>query len=589
MLQAAMSTRKHIETYFGTAFFLFAFFWFYYPGEYVLIANQDTRLFFLTMEHFLTFQDRPGGVLEYLGHFITQFYHFRMLGALILAALLAASYYLAAGLLKKASGRKDLLLMAMIVPVLLLGMHNFYPHQMHHSLGFILAMVFALMSPEDAGKQRVVHALAVPVLYFLLGGFVWFYCALILARGAGSRKFNLALLFWSLVYPALLILLAWLLIFLDPLKDLFIMSLPLVQGYPIPLLPFVFAGWIILMVVLENLEFEQSFLKTRWGYAMQIIALLTGAFLILNFTFNRKNARFFQIEKLAVEEDWDGLLRYVDQHPSSNLFGTFYTNLALVNKGMLCESLFDYPQPYGRRGLCFEWEEKEEILKRGGDFFWTIHFVNEAHHWAFEAMIVNGFTQRNLKMLIQTELARGHYQVAQKYIHLLERTLFHKNMAGQFQAFVDYPESTGLDLELGPRVNTVFREDFFTDGMDLEKNLRMMIANDPENRQACDYLMALLLLEKRVDDIAPLLPSYVGINTGELPQLLEESLLIYKLLHREEIIPEVEVSQQTMLRFDRYFKVLQASSDQHQAARTLYPEFKNTFWFHMNFGSIPAP
>jgi hypothetical protein len=589
MQQKLMFKRRHINTWYGAAFFLFAFFWLYYPGEYVLIANQDLRLFFVSKEHFFSFLDRPGGVLEYLGHFLTQFYRFRIPGALILAALLTASYFLAVEILSKSSRRRELLILAMMVPLILLGMHNFYPHQIQHSLGFFLAISFALLVPKDGRKERIFHALAVPLLYFLLGGFVWFYCALVLARHAGKRKLMPDLLFWVLAYPALLIFLSSVLFLIHSARELFLISLPLDQAYPIPWLPFIFAGWVILMVVLDSLEFNGIKVKHKWGVVIKIITLLSGAFLILNFTYNRKNAEFFQIEKLAVEEDWAGLLSYVDQHPSSNLFGTFYTNLALVNTGKLNSALFNYPQPYGRRGLSFNWEEKEEILKRGADFFWAIRFINEAHHWAFESMIVNGFTQRNLKMLIQTELARGHYRVAQKYIHLLERSLFHKKMAGDFQAILDHSVSMGEDSEIGPGVRLSFRNIFFTDGLDLEKNLRNLIANDPENQAAYDYLMALLLLEKRVDDIALLLPSYAAIHTGELPRLLEESLLIYKLLHRDETTPEMGISEQTRIRFDSYFKVLQSARDQNQAARILYPEYKSSFWFHMNFGTLPSP
>jgi hypothetical protein len=584
-----MFTRKHIKIAFGTTFFLFAFCWYYSPGEYVLIANQDARLFFVTFEHFFSFLDRPGGALEYLGHFLTQFYRFRFLGAFVLAALLTLSYFLADEIINKSPRSKDWLIPAMLTPFLLMGMHNFYPHQIHHTLGMLLAMAFALWAPRERAKARIYHALLAPVLIFLLGGFAWLYFALILARSAGNIKLGLELLFWVLIYPVLLTTFATLLFYWIPLKDLFLQSLPVDQVYPIPLLPLIYAAWVVLWVLLANLKLDWLKVNPRWGTVAQVLTLLLGAVLILKFTHNRKNAEFFQVEKMAVQKDWDALLRYADQHPSSNLFGTFYTNLALVNKGMLCSSLFNYPQPYGRRGLCFNWEEKEEILKRGGDFFWTIHFVNEAHHWSFESMIVNGYTQRNLKMLIQTELVRGHHRVAQKYIRLLERALFQKKIARGFQTFVNHPETIGDDSELGPREDVAFRENFFTDGINLENNLRLLIANDPGNRQAFDYLLALLLLEKRVDDIALLLPSYKAIHKRELPQLLEECLLIYKLLHRNEIAPALEVSEQTRLRFDRYFKVLQSARDQSQAARALYPEYKNSFWFHMNFGKIPTP
>ena len=66
--------------------------------------------------------------------------------------------------------------------------------------------------------------------------------------------------------------------------------------------------------------------------------------MVLQFSFNKKNREFFHIEKLALKQDWDELLVYTSKKPSTNLFGIYYTNLALANQGQLCSKLFQYPQ-----------------------------------------------------------------------------------------------------------------------------------------------------------------------------------------------------------------------------------------------------
>jgi hypothetical protein len=281
------------------------------------------------------------------------------------------------------------------------------------------------------------------------------------------------------------------------------------------------------------------------------------------------------------------MLKYADKHPSMNLFGSFYTNIALANKGLLCSRLFNYPQPFGKRGLCFEWAAKEMILKRGSDFFWTINFVNEAHHWAFESLVIEGFTARNLKRLVQTELVRGNYKVAEKYIDVLDCTLFDKNIADHYRKFLNNRDAIEKDPELGPRMNINIDSDFFAEGIDLEKNLRPLLENDLSNQPAFDYLMSLLLLDKQVDEIAKLLPSYLELNNGKMPVLLDESLLIFKGIHKINDLQDILVSQNTRLRFNNYITILRSYKDQKEAARALYPSYKNSFWFYMNFNSIP--
>ncbi len=204
-------------------------------------------------------------------------------------------------------------------------------------------------------------------------------------------------------------------------------------------------------------------------------------------------------------------------------------------------------------------------------------------------MVVEGFTARNLKRLIQTELVRGNYLVAEKYIGLLDRTLFDRAMADYYRSFLFRPERIREDPELGPAIRMQMDHDFFSEGADLEKNLRSLIANDPSNLQAYDYLMALLLLEKKVDEIVELLPGYLEQTGGKFPQLLEESLVVYNLLHRGEGIPDIPLSRNTLQRFNEYSSVLRRARNQQEAARTLYPLYGNTFWFHMNFSNISIP
>ena len=95
--------------------------------------------------------------------------------------------------------------------------------------------------------------------------------------------------------------------------------------------------------------------------------------------------------------------------------------------------------------------------------------------------------------------------------------------------------------------------------------------------------MALYLLEKEVDKIAALLPSYMEAHKGYLPTLLEESLLVYQISHRDEANSDMKVSQATLQRFTEYTSVLRQYRNPEEAARMLYPTYKHSFWFHLNF------
>jgi hypothetical protein len=579
-----------IKTIPGSLLFIISFLWFYFPGEYVLIANRDLTLFLTSPGYLGSFLDRPGGLLEYIGSFLNQFYRFRVAGALLLSGVGTYAFFATGNLIVRISGKKELFVVGILSSILFMGMHNYYPHQIGQSLGFILVMGLVAASPREGNRRRVFLAFSIPLIYLVGGGYLWFFAGLMLVEEiARNKKIDYASALLSILYPAIIILCGARLVYLDPIGELAVRPLPFGEEYGKSPWPNMFMAWIMLSMVLAGLPINVQKLKPVWRILSLSTIFLGGLALVLHFSYNRKNAEFFQIEKLAIGEDWDGVLEYTSEHPSMNLFGSFYTNLALANRGRLCTDLFHYPQSFGRRGLCFEYDSKAELLRRGSDFFWTVHFVNEAHHWAFESMIIDGFTRRNLTRLIQTELVRGNYKVAEKYVDLLGSAIFNGKTASHYRQFLYDRQAIESDPELGPRLNIQMNQDFFSEGMDLEINLRSLLANDPSNLPAYDYLMALFLLEKEVDKIATALPGYLNVNGGKLPPLLDESLLVYKITHQEENQSQLKVSPATLERFDAYTRILRQYRDQNEAARMLYPAYGNSFWFYLNFVSLPNP
>lgn len=568
----------------GILLFIISFLWFCFPGEYVLIANRDLSLFLFTPEYLGSFLKRPGGLLEYTGSFLTQFYRFRITGALVLSAVITSAYFVSGSLLVRISGNIRLVLSGLLTSLLLLGMHNYYPHQIGQSLGLILSIGLVALLPSPGRSRIIFLALSIPLFYLFSGGFIWFYCGLVIGFVLlGEKKVDLRSLLLTTLYPGALIFFASSLLFLDPLKSLIINPLPFGESYGKSPWPTLFFAWMLLWMLLAQKPFRISEQGIARRMLTQVVISVFALALVVHFSYNRKNREFYHIENLALQQEWDELLSYTAEKPSMNLFGVYYANLALANQGMLCSNLFQYPQSFGRRALCFNWEAKAEILRRGSDFFWAVHFVNEAHHWAFESMIINGYTRRNLRMLIQTELVRGNYKVVEKYVCLLGKALFQKKIYRHYARFLDDREAIKDDPELGPRLKTGLTLDFFADGVDLEVNLRSLLASDPSNLKAHDYLMALFLLEKKIDQIETALPAYLKASEGFLPPLLEESLLVYQLTHRDMGQSPIRVSPSTLGRFDAYTKVLRQYRDQNEAARMLFPSYGSTFWFYYNF------
>ena len=144
----------------GIFLFVISFFWFCFPGEYTLIANRDQSLFLFTPEYLGSFLHRPGGLLEFTGNFLTQFYHHRIAGAAVLSAVITSAYFVSVSLVLRNSGKGRLFLTGFLTALLLLGMHNYYPHRIGQSLGLILSIGLVALLPSP-GRSSIFEAAAI--------------------------------------------------------------------------------------------------------------------------------------------------------------------------------------------------------------------------------------------------------------------------------------------------------------------------------------------------------------------------------------------------------------------------------------------
>ena len=80
-------------------------------------------------------------------------------------------------------------------------------------------------------------------------------------------------------------------------------------------------------------------------------------------------------------------------------------------------------------------------------FYFTGH-INECYRWSMEYMVEYGKRVSNLKYMVKCAIVNQEYALAQKYNSLLSQTLFHKDWARKYQAFIDQPELTESDNEI---------------------------------------------------------------------------------------------------------------------------------------------
>lgn len=109
-------------------------------------------------------------------------------------------------------------------------------------------------------------------------------------------------------------------------------------------------------------------------------------------------------------------------------------------------------------------------------------YANYAYRWAFENSVEFGFSPLRLRLLSYCALLQGEYTLAQKYIDMLSRFLFHKATAERLAQLVNHPELIAEDKLLGDLNLWLLKSDALT--FDNGRPERFLIRNLPFTHRA---------------------------------------------------------------------------------------------------------
>jgi hypothetical protein len=148
--------------------------------------------------------------------------------------------------------------------------------------------------------------------------------------------------------------------------------------------------------------------------------------------------------------------------------------------------------------LLPSFERNFSTIQLTGEVYFYLGLVNTAQRLAFEAMeAIPDYSKsgRMMKRLAETNLINGEYEVARKYLQMLDKTIFYRPWAQQALAMID--DETQIDAH--PVYSTLrqFRleDDFLFSEDELDKICGQLFMHDQKNQMAIQYLVMAPLLD----------------------------------------------------------------------------------------------
>ena len=593
---------------------IYCFFAFKYP--YHLHFQEQYQLFEWTGAYFAQVAWVPGGLADWLGRCITQFFYYAPLGAALTALLICAVQLLT----WTVCARRSLMVYALsFIPALLLTAFCCDDNAL---MGPVAALTLSLGAAALCRRiasqklRRVMDLVLVPVLYLACGPLVIVYVFVLLIRelrgadgildrelfSASGTKYRSdtnnrsdmnnqggAILSWLFVAGMLALTV------LSPLVASRIFPYPLarlVQGVHYYRFHNILPGLLYAAALATVLVALASCLKVRKPLRSVVPAVVLYAVLIAAGTlFTLRTADFVKEEWMRYDfmvrmQMWNRIMLQADRRNPDNPKTVSCLNLALAKTGRLPDSQFTYYQN-GPDGLLPGYEGDYTNPVSTGEIFWHLGMVNTAQRYAFEAQEAIPDHQKSgrfYRRLAETNLVNGDTLVAMKYLKALQHTTFYRRWARETAALV--AEGTLFDKrpELArARTLRLNGHDYLFSDTEMDSMLGLLNVEHPENTMALDYLLAWCLLRKDLNRFAECIPL---VKTSPMPQVYQEGLLLLWVFTHNDYdgLPDY-IAPNNVQRMNRFM----ADANAGKSAAVMEAAYGKTYWFYYLFRYVNRP
>lgn len=506
-----------------------------------LCFQEQYQMFLFDTGYFLERIVLPGGLADYISEFLVQFYYMPVLGGAIIALLLMGIQAAVWGLMKQYGARHDFpgYLLSFLPSIALwcaMGDQNVL-------LSFVVALFGALVIGwiHNRFHNRLVKVVfelvSTALVYWFLGPVVFLYAALMIGDTLKNAKQKDSILSGIGYSVCILVLtIAWILLTTQTLQYPLYRILAGLNYYRYPgaisPLPFVVMVWAVVIPFLGMIpchrkslqKLQQSKVVIVLSYVLVIVASWFG----IKASFDEMTYDLIDYDFLVRTEQWDKIIEKAEKKPATTPLSVSCVNLALSQKGVLADRLFEFYQN-GGEGLFPTFTRDMTSPVSTAEIFFRLGMVNDAERYMFEAQEAIPNYRKSARLtrrIIECEIINGNYQVAAKLLRRLQKTLFYSNWANQTMALLGNEKAINQHPIYGKlRKYREKKQDFLFSDREMDQMLGLLFLNDNHNRMAYEYLMCYELLQRDMEKFMQYYPLGRFVGYDHIPRTFQEILI----------------------------------------------------------------
>ena len=594
--------------------------------KHVLWLVQEQSLFLDTSQFFSQQMVVPGGLLVYIGCFLTQLLYHPVLGVTVLCAL----WLLLMWLLRRAFMVGERWASLLVVPVALLLIANV-------DMGYWVYPIKLKGWYFDATVGVMVIAALLWAFRVLSAYRIWRRVLIVVTVAAGYPLFGtyaiaaavlMGLWCWRLDkdrWQALVdCILALLMVVAIPLlcyqyvynqvnmANLWWTGLPIfkiIDEYPEFYVPYALLGACLLILTVgkwntvakqeqsapspvtterkrtqKNSKKQKSSSKKYsgwWQTAIVIIVLAATVYGVNAAWMKDENFHHETAMKHFIEQTrWEDVLAEADKQQDMPTRGVVVMrNLALSRLGRQSTEMYRYRNGSKQPASPFPFQLSMMI---GNLLYYNYGMFNDCHHMCVEAGVEFGWHVEQLKYMARCNLMNGEMNAMLKYTRLLKHTLFHGEWADNLEK-LQKPELKRKDRETGPIMHTMHHYDNV--GADhgyaekyLMNHLAIIDCDDPEFQEQC--VLATLWTKSSLH-FWYRFKRYLELNPGKpVPRYFMEAAYLYTTEEKKALF-NMSFDEGVKKTYQEFIDQLPKydGMDIDDVRSALYPRFGDTFFF----------
>lgn len=506
-----------------------------------LCFQEQYQMFLFDSGYFLERIVLPGGLADYISEFLVQFYYMPVLGGAIIALLLMGIQTAVWGLMKQYGARHDFpgYLLSFLPSIALwcaMGDQNVL-------LSFVVALFGALVIGwiHNRFHNRLVKVVfelvSTALVYWFLGPVVFLYAALMIGDTLKNAK-QKGNVFSGIGYSVCILVLtiAWILLTTQTLQYPLYRIFAGLNYYRYPgaisPLPFVVMVWAVVIPFLGMIPCRQKSLQklqqSKVVIVLSYVLVIVASWFGIKASFDEMTYELIDYDFLVRTEQWDKIIEKAEKKPATTPLSVSCVNLALSQKGMLADRLFEFYQN-GGEGLFPTFTRDMISPVSTAEIFFRLGMVNDAERYMFEAQEAIPNYRKSARLtrrIIECDIINGNYKVAAKLLRRLQKTLFYSNWANQTMALLGNEKAINRHPIYGKlRKYREKKQDFLFSDREMDQMLGLLFLNDNHNKMAYEYLMCYELLQRNMEKFVQYYPLGRFVGYDHIPRTFQEILI----------------------------------------------------------------